>query len=114
MMMRILASLPIVALTASVALAAGNPADYNGDGKISKEEFRNEAARVAFASDKNKNGFVDEDEAQLSDSQRQDLDANSDDKVSVEEFQVGQMKGFDQLDKNHDGFLDAGEMRGGN
>ena len=65
MMMRILASLPIVALTASVGMAAGNPADYNGDGKISKEEFRNEAARVAFASDKNKNGFVDEDEAQL-------------------------------------------------
>ncbi len=114
MTMRILAFLPLVALTASASLAAGNSADYNGDGKISKEEFRNEAARVSFAADKNQNGFVDADEAQLTDKQRQDLDANGDDKVSVEEFQLGQMKGFDQLDKNNDGFVDAGEMRGSN
>ena len=114
MIVRILASLPVVAMMVSVSFAAGNPADYNGDGKISREEFRNEAARVAFSVDKNKDGTIENDEYKLSDEQAKGVDENGDGKVSVEEFQVGQMKGFDQLDKNNDGFLDAGELGGGN
>ena len=106
------AALPLLLVAISSAMAAGNPADYNGDGKISREEFRNEAAKAAFAADKNKNGFIDDDEFKLSDEQAKSMDANGDGKVSVEEFQLGQMAGFDQLDKNQDGFLDAAEMRG--
>jgi len=112
MSIRFLAAIPLAAFIASTAIAAGSPADYNGDGKISREEFRNEAAKAAFGADKNKNGFVDEDEFKMSDDQRKGMDANSDGKVSVEEFQGGQMSGFDALDKNSDGFLDAAEMRG--
>lgn len=112
MSIRFLAAIPLAALLTSAAIAAGNPADYDGDGKISREEFRNEAAKAAFSADKNKNGFIDGDEFKLSDEQRKGIDANSDGKVSVEEFQTGQMSGFDALDKNGDGFLDAAEMRG--
>lgn len=110
MTLRILAALPALALMVSSAMAAGNQVDYNGDGKISREEFRNEAARAAFEADKNKNGFVDEDEFKLTDAQRKGFDQNSDGKVSVEEFQLGQMAGFDELDKNHDGYLDHSEL----
>ena len=110
MQRRILISMGVLVAASSLALAAG--ADYNGDGKISKEEFRNQAARKAFDTDKNKNGFIDDDEMQLSADQRKKLDTNGDGKVSVEELQAGQMSGFDDLDKNHDGFLDSSEMKG--
>ncbi len=112
MSIRFLAAIPLAAALTTAAIAAGNPADYNGDGKISREEFRNEAAKAAFGADKNKNGFIDDDEFKLSDEQRKGMDGNGDGKVSVEEFQLGQMAGFDALDKNGDGFLDASEMRG--
>lgn len=112
MSIRFLAAISLAAALTTAAIAAGNPADYNGDGKISREEFRNEAAKAAFGADKNKNGFIDDDEFKLSDEQRKGMDGNGDGKVSVEEFQLGQMAGFDALDKNGDGFLDASEMRG--
>lgn len=107
---RILGSIGVL-LTAGSAFAAGG-ADYDGDGRISREEFRNQAARSAFAADKNSNGQIDEGEAKLSGEQRKALDSNGDGKVSVEELQEGQMAGFGELDKNSDGFLDAGEMKG--
>jgi Ca2+-binding EF-hand superfamily protein len=112
MSIRFLAAIPLAVVITSAAIAAGTSLDYNGDGKISREEFRNEAAKTAFGADKNKNGFIDEDEYKLDDSQRKKVDGNGDGKVSVEEFQTGQMAGFDALDKNSDGFLDASEMRG--
>lgn len=104
------AVLPATVLLASAAVAGGIPGDYNGDGKISREEFRNEAARVAFEADKNKDGFLNQDEFKLNDEQRKSMDQNGDGKVSVEEFQIAQMSGFDQLDKDRDGLLDASEM----
>ncbi len=112
MSIRFLTAIPLAVVITSAAIAAGGSLDYNGDGKISREEFRNEAAKTAFGADKNKNGFIDEDEYKLDEKQRKDVDTNSDGKVSVEEFQGGQMSGFDALDKNSDGFLDAAEMRG--
>lgn len=108
---RFLVSLAVLA-AAPVVWAAGSAADYDGDGKISREEFRNQSARAAIAADKNKNGSIDDGEMKLSDDQRKALDANSDGKVSVEELQEGQMGGFGELDKNGDGFLDANEMKG--
>jgi hypothetical protein len=111
MQRRFLISMGIWVAASSLAMAAG--ADYNGDGKISKEEFRNQAARQAFDADKNKNGSIDEDEAPLSADQRKRLDTNGDGKVSVEEYQVGLVGGFNDIDKNHDGFLDSSEMKGG-
>jgi uncharacterized protein (DUF2141 family) len=113
MQKRIFMGLFASAALGAAALAAGNPADYNGDGRISKEEFRNQTARVAFEADKNSNGAIDADEIKFSDDQRKALDADGDGKVSVEEFQAGNMSGFGQADKNGDGFLDANEMKGG-
>ena len=49
----------------SLAMAAGNPADYNGDGRISREEFRNQVARTAFDADKNGDGFLDANEMKV-------------------------------------------------
>lgn len=110
---RVLVSLAILTSVSALAVAAGSPADYNGDGRISQEEFRNQAARAAFAADKNNDGSIDDSEVKLSDEQRKAMDGNGDGKISVEEFQSGQMAGFTQLDKNGDGFLDAGELGGG-
>lgn len=112
MVMRILVSMAAAVAATSVALAG--TADLNGDGLVSKEEFRNEVARTAFAADKNKNGNIDEGEMQLTADERKKLDSNGDGKVSVEEFQAVQMKGFAELDKNNDGSLDADEMKGSN
>jgi hypothetical protein len=101
-----------VLIAAGTAWAAGNAADYDGDGRISREEFRNQAARTAFAADKNNNGAIEDGELKLTAEQRKALDSNGDGKVSVEELQEGQMAGFGDLDKNGDGFLDANEMKG--
>jgi EF hand len=110
MTMRILAAIPVCLMT--VAIAAAGSADMNGDGLISKEEFRNEVARVAFEADKNKNGKIDEGEYKLSADERKAMDSNNDGKVTVEEFQAAQMKAFAALDKNNDGSLDADEAKG--
>jgi hypothetical protein len=109
---RILVSLGALIAAGTAAWAAGNAADYDGDGRISREEFRNQAARAAFAADKNKDGAIDDSEAKLSGEQRKALDKNGDGKVSPEELQDGQVAGFGELDKNGDGFLDADEMKG--
>jgi Ca2+-binding EF-hand superfamily protein len=108
---RILVSLGALIAAGSAAWAAAG-ADYDGDGRINREEFRNQAARTAFAADKNNNGQIDDAEMKLTAEQRKALDSNGDGKVSVEELQEGQMAGFGDLDKNGDGFLDANEMKG--
>lgn len=108
---RILVLAAALAASSTVAIAK-SPADYDGDGRISREEFRNQAAKAAISADKNKDGVIDESEAKLTAEQRKAMDANNDGKLSVEELQDGQMAGFAELDKNGDGFLDAGEMKG--
>jgi len=113
MQMRILTCMAAMAATASLGYAAGNPADYDGDGRISREEFQNQSARTAFSADKNSNGAIDDDESRLTAEQRKAMDTNGDGRVSVEELQAGQMEGFAALDKNGDGYLDANEMKGG-
>lgn len=110
MQKRILVSFGVL-IAAGSAWAAGG-VDYDGDGRISREEFRNQAARSAFATDKNKDSVIDDSEKKLTAEQRKALDENGDGKVSVEELQEGQMAGFGDLDKNGDGFLDANEMKG--
>lgn len=101
------------AMCSAVAIAApAGPADYDGDGRISREEFRNQVARTAFAADKNSNGLIDEGEFKLTPEQRKQMDANGDGSLSVEEFQTNQMSAFAALDKNGDGYLDANEMKG--
>lgn len=103
----LLAAMPLAVSLATSSLAA--PGDYNDDGTISREEFRNQVAKAAFAADKNQDGFIDAGEFQLTDAQRRAMDTNSDGKVSVEEFQAGQVAGFDELDKNGNGTLEPSE-----
>lgn len=111
---RILACVAILTASSSLVLAAANPADYNGDGRISREEFRNQAAKAVFGADKNSDGAIDDGEMKLPEDVRKKLDANGDGKVSPEELIDGQMAGFAELDKNGDGALDQGEMGGSN
>ena len=110
---RVLMCMAVTMMASPLAWAAANPADYDGDGRISQEEFRNQAARTAFSADKNSNGALDEGEVKLTPEQRKVFDANGDGSVSVEEFQAGQLLGFTEADKNGDGYLDANEMKGG-
>jgi hypothetical protein len=109
---RVLFFASVLVAAGPMAWAAGGGADYDGDGRISREEFRNQAARTAFSADKNNNGAIEDSEVKLSGDQRKALDKNGDGKVSPEELQDGQMAGFSELDKNNDGFLDANEMKG--
>jgi len=108
----ILGAIPLFACLTTATMASAAQGDYDGDGVVSREEFRNRVARTAFAADKNQNGFIEPDEYKLTDAQRRAMDANGDGKVSVEEFQAGQLAGFDALDKNKNGKLEASE-RGG-
>jgi Ca2+-binding EF-hand superfamily protein len=114
MQRRILTCMAALAATTMMAHAAGNPADYDGDGRISREEFQNQAARASFSADKNNNGAIDEGEFRLTAEQRKALDTNGDGRVTVEELQAGQVAGFAEIDKNGNGFIDADEMKGGN
>jgi uncharacterized protein (DUF2141 family) len=107
-----LGAFPLAACLATASMASAAQGDYDGDGAVSREEFRNQVARTAFAADKNQNGFIEPEEYKLTDAQRRSMDANRDGKVSVEEFQAGQLAGFDALDKNGNGKLEASE-RGG-
>lgn len=96
---------------ASVAAAAPNAADHDGDGRISREEFLNQAANQAFEADKNEDGLLESNELKLTDEQAQAMDTNGNGAVSVEEYQSALMQGFAALDKNGDGFLEPNEMK---
>jgi Ca2+-binding EF-hand superfamily protein len=103
--------------------------DKNGDGKISREEFPNGAARFAQL-DRNEDGFLSRDElpwmnpgaskaAALGPAagptregflrRLKQMDKNGDGRVSRDEF-TGRPAMFDRLDTNHDGFLDSADQ----
>jgi len=86
--------------------------DKNGDGKISKDEFAG-PAEVFTTLDKNKDGFIDQNEKPPAPmgkggNMRQNADKNGDGKLSKDEF-AGPAEVFTTLDKNKDGFIDQDE-----
>jgi Ca2+-binding EF-hand superfamily protein len=93
------------------SVSAASEMDYDGDGLISEEEFRNHAAKEAAAADTNGNGILDRAEYSLSNAEAAAMDANKDGAIQLSEFQASLMQAFNRLDKNGDKHLDAGEKR---
>jgi hypothetical protein len=94
------------------ALAA-SLVDYDGNGAISREEFRNAVTELAYASDANNDGILDGGEFPWSEEDLKLFDTNGDGKITsvgIQEFQDGMAGAFDALDANADDSLDAGEI----
>ncbi len=93
--------------------------DKDGDGKVSKEEFRGPAP-LFDRLDADKDGFVTKGETAamaetfraLSTKRFQAMDKDDDGKVSPDEFQ-GRRQAFDRLDADKDEFLTPEEFREG-
>ena len=103
----------IVLVAFAGAAQAASLVDYNGDGAISREEFRNAVTELAYASDANSDGVLDGGEFPWSDEDLKLFDTNGDGvitSVGIQEFQDGMATAFDALDANADGVLDATEI----
>jgi Ca2+-binding EF-hand superfamily protein len=100
-------------LCAATAIAPAWAAgiDYNNDGRVSEEEFRNNAAREAREADANGNGVLDPDEYALTNAEAAAMDTNGDGAIQISEFQESLLKAFAKLDTNGDGMLDAQERK---
>jgi Ca2+-binding EF-hand superfamily protein len=101
--------LVLIVMLLAPPLWAGPATDYDGDGQISLEEFRNDAAREAKSADRNGNGVLDPDEYELSNAEVAAMDTNKDGAIQIAEFQDSLMKAFARMDANGDGRLDAAE-----
>ena len=82
--------------------------DADGDGKVTREEFRG-PARAFDRFDANRDGVVTQEEmrARRADPVTRAADADKDGKVTKEEWSAL----FDRMDANGDGVLDASELR---
>lgn len=98
-------------LAGGAAVFAASEMDYDGDGQIAEEEFRNHAAKEATAADVNGNGVLERDEFALTNAEAAAMDTNRDGAIQISEFQASLMQAFKRMDKNGDGRLDAGERR---
>lgn len=101
----------IVVLAAALPSFAASDIDYDGDGMISEEEFRNHAAKEAASADVNGNGILDRSEYALTNAEAAAMDTNKDGAIQLAEFQASLMQAFKRMDKNGDGRLDAAERR---
>jgi Ca2+-binding EF-hand superfamily protein len=106
-----LTGLSIALLTAAVPAIAATDIDYDGDGLISEEEFRNHAAKEAASADSNGNGILDKSEYALTNAEAAAIDTNKDGAIQLAEFQASLMQAFKRMDENGDGRLDAAERR---
>lgn len=104
----------VLSLTGIVAAQGMDPwqrmqrFDSDGDGKVTREEFRG-PARMFDRFDKNADGVITQNEARRrgSDSLQRAADTDKDGKVSKEEWTAL----FDRMDTNGDGTLDPTEFR---
>jgi Ca2+-binding EF-hand superfamily protein len=88
--------------------------DKNKDGKLSREEFDQEAVRVFKENDKNNDGALDKSEfSQIKGAQSKfgDLDANKDGKVTMEELRTAAGINFKQLDRKRDNYLTEEDLK---
>jgi Ca2+-binding EF-hand superfamily protein len=96
-------------------------ADTNGDGSVSREEFRSARGQQFGRLDRNSDGYFDQNDvperlrarrqsggrlAEL----RAEFDADSDERISLDEFVEGPTPVFDRADTNSDDLLDAAEL----
>ncbi|WP_228124558.1 EF-hand domain-containing protein [Glaciimonas soli] len=80
--------------------------DINGDGKITREEFRIAMIKRFYKRDKNKSGKLSPDEVVALRLPAGELPKGG---ITVAQFQAAVDRAFDQLDLNHDGFITRDE-----
>lgn len=118
----------ILLVIATLVLASGvraqNPAkpydpkaafietDKNGDGQIDIEEFHERLVDVFYSVDRNKDGFLSEDEFMLLPYPEgfKEADKDGDGRVSLPEFLAIRFHQFEEADTNHDGQLSLEEV----
>jgi hypothetical protein len=107
--------LAILTPSALASVPIGADVDYDGDGRVSREEFVNAVARVAHDADANADGQLTPDEYPFTPGDLALFDTNKDGvitSVGVQEFQDRMDETFDALDVNADGYLDPVELQG--
>jgi Ca2+-binding EF-hand superfamily protein len=99
-----------IALPLTAAAQRNQRMDTNGDGKISRDEWKR-PADMFDKLDTNHDGYITRDEMRAG--RRFDInqmDTNHDGKISKDEWK-GRSQMFDRLDTNHDGFITQDEMK---
>lgn len=87
-------------------------ADANGDGVVSRAEYRERMVDVFYALDTSRAGYLTIDEMSATDRALfKRANANRDDKLSLQEFLDFRLHDFDRADKNRDGVLSQDEVR---
>ena len=96
-------------------------ADTNGDGAITRDEFRDARAAQFTKRDRNHDGAIDQEDVgqraaarprvtQAMNALLTQFDSNADSEVSKDEFVDGGMKVFERADADGNGTLDAKEV----
>ncbi|MDQ1278371.1 MAG: hypothetical protein QG555_1414 [Thermodesulfobacteriota bacterium] len=88
--------------------------DANKDGKLTMEEFDQEALKVFKENDKNGDGALDKSEfSRIKGAQAkfEDLDANKDGKVDMVELRNAAIDKFNQLDRKRNNYLTEEDLK---
>jgi len=107
----------IVVVLSGPAWGAGNSfqdMDRNGDGKLSREEIDQAAARVFKENDKNGDGALSKsefDQIKGAQSKFEDLDTNKDGKVDMKELREAAINQFNQLDRKRSDYLTEDDLK---
>ena len=118
-MKKILAVVLMILCAAFLAIAAEDfftKLDKNKDGRVSKQEYLEQAAGSFDKLDKNRDGVLQTEElGQIDKNKRAQLikasDTNNDGVITKEELEQDARKRFSTMDRNADGYIDKKEER---